>query len=150
MRTKTENVMFWNQTTESCQSKTTSSLRPQGGVNQEGFKGGGHFKPSLKGKPRGSRLLGVTFPNHGRAGLTKEAAEKCVPGQQRDSLPDVGNPTNRVMRSPGNEIIVGQQLEAHRCPGAIQPFSSPSCSLAGLKASNPLPCILQPFLLTSF
>ena len=72
--------------------------------------------------------MGTMFPNNGGAGLTRQRRKQksSVPGQQRDSLPDTGNPTNRIMRSLADEIIVGQQLRAHRCPGATQPFPSSS------------------------
>ena len=45
---------FWNQAMEPCQSRTPLSSMPctQGGANREGFGGGRHFKPSLKGKER--------------------------------------------------------------------------------------------------
>lgn len=84
----------WNPVNQGNPPHSTSC--PHTGANPEGFKGGRHFIPSLKRNERGDSLTMETmFPNYRRAGQTTQRRKQksSVPGQQRDSLPDLGNPT---------------------------------------------------------
>lgn len=122
MRTKTRNF-------------TCPEIRPQGPVPKVGqsrrLQGGSHFKLSSKGKREQTNEGSISYECKSKADNIEEEQKSAGPGQQRDSLPDAGNPTIRVMGSPwdrSSRLTESPQKPLGLSLSQLLPLGSPAVS----------------------